>query len=56
MKYLELVRPSIEHESKYEAMMDEWEAYGGRINPGALKRYSNLQQRKVTYAEYSIKL
>lgn len=47
-----LVRPAAKHEKQYEAMMDEWEKYGGRLNPGALRRFSNLQQKNVTYAEW----
>lgn len=34
MEKLKLVRPSLEHKLQYESMMDEWEAFGGRINPG----------------------
>ena len=41
MKQLKLVRPSIEHKQQYESMLEEWEAFGGRLNPGALRRYSN---------------
>lgn len=52
MEDLILVRPSFEHKLQYEAMMDEWEAYGGRLNPGALRRYSKVQQKNVTYAEW----
>lgn len=52
MEDLYLVRPSYEHEEQYNTMMDEWEACGGRLNPGALRRYSNVQQRKVTYTEW----
>lgn len=33
-------------------MMDEWEAFGGRLNPGALRRYSNVRQENVTYEEW----
>lgn len=52
MQKLELVRPLLEHKLLYEAMMDEWEAFGGRINPGALRRYSRVQQKNVTYEEW----
>ena len=45
MEELRLVRPSEEHKSQYEAMMDEWESFGGRLNPGALRRYSNKRQK-----------
>ncbi len=47
-----LLRPEVIHETQYEDMMVEWEEYGGRLNPGALRRFSNSQQRKVTYAEW----
>lgn len=52
MEKLFLVRPGYEHEAQYETMMDEWEEQGGRLNPGALRRFSNSQQRKVTYTEW----
>lgn len=52
MNILNLVQPSIEYEKQYEEMMDEWEAYGGRLNPGALSRYSFSQKRKVSYKEW----
>jgi len=52
MNIFRLVQPSIEHEKQYENMMDEWEAYGGRLNPGALRRYSFSQKRKVYYKEW----
>ncbi|MDD4496184.1 MAG: GNAT family N-acetyltransferase [Eubacteriales bacterium] len=52
MANLFLVRPGYEHETQYEAMMSEWEEHGGRLNPGALRRFSNSQQRKVTYIEW----
>lgn len=52
MNILSLVQPSFEHEKQYEDMMDEWEAYGGRLNPGALRRYSFSQKRKVSYKEW----
>ena len=45
---LKLIHPSIEHKKQDEDMMDEWENYGGRLNPGALRRYGNLQKRTVT--------
>ena len=47
-KYMDevyLTRPSIEHKSQYESMMDEWELYSSRLNPGALSRYSNRRKR-----------
>ncbi len=49
---VQLVRPLPEHKYLYEAMMDEWEAFGGRINPGAIRRYSKIQQKNVTYEEW----
>lgn len=52
MEELRLVRPSEEHKSQYEAMMDEWEAFGGRLNPGALRRYSNKRQKNVSFEEW----
>ena len=33
MEELKLVRPSMEHKRQYEEMMDEWESFGGRLNP-----------------------
>ena len=52
MEELKLVRPSVEHKRQYEEMMEEWEGFGGRMNPGALRRYSHKQQRNVTYEEW----
>ena len=52
MHELKLVRPSLEHKPLYEAMMDEWEAFGGRINPRALRRYSEAQQKSVAYEKW----
>ncbi len=52
MKELKLVRPLLEHKPLYEEMMDEWESYGGRINPGAIRRYSNVQQKNVTFERW----
>ena len=52
MEQLKLVHPSEEHKAEYEAMMDEWEAFGGRLNPGALRRYSNKRQKNVSYEEW----
>lgn len=36
MEDLYLERPSLKHKEQYEAMMNEWEAYGGRLNPGGI--------------------
>lgn len=52
MSGLKLIRPSLDHKRQYEDMMDEWEAFGGRLNPGALRRYSNVRQANVTYEEW----
>ena len=52
MNIFSLVEPSIEHEKQYEDMMDEWEAYGGKLNPGALRRYSFSQKRKVNFKKW----
>lgn len=52
MEELKLVRPSEEHKLQYESMMDEWEAFGGRLNPGALRRFSKKLQRKLSYEEW----
>ncbi len=55
MKYdgeIFLVRPGKEHKKQYEAMMDEWETEEGRLNPGALRRFSNSKQEIVTYEEW----
>ena len=52
MGELFLIQPAYEHEAQYEAMMDEWEEYGGRLHPGALSRFSHSQQQKVTYKEW----
>ena len=49
MEELILVKPSLKHQAEYEKMMDEWEAYGGRLNPGALMRYSEKQAKNVPY-------
>lgn len=52
MEELKLIRPSMDHRQQYQEMMDEWESFGGRLNPGALRRYSNRQQKNVTYEEW----
>ena len=52
MEELRLVRPSLEHKKLYEEMMDEWEAFGGRLNPGALRRYNRAEQKNVTYEKW----
>ena len=52
MEELKLVRPSQEHKFQYESMMDEWEAFGGRINPGAIRRFNKKQQKNIAYEEW----
>ncbi len=47
-----LVHPSINHKKQFEEMMDEWEAFGGRINPGAIRRYSHQQGEPVSYEKW----
>lgn len=47
-----LVQPTMEHKALYEEMMDEWEEFGGRINPGAMRRYHKQSGRKVPYEEW----
>ena len=42
----------MEHKRQYEEMMDEWEGFGGRLNPGALRRYSHARQKYVPYEEW----
>ena len=52
MEDLYLERPSFKHKEQYESMMNEWETYGGRLNPGALRRYSHIEQKNVTYEKW----
>jgi predicted acetyltransferase len=52
MEKLFLVKPLLKHKPQYEEMMDEWEKYGGRLNPGALRNYSDKQKKKVTFEEW----
>ncbi len=52
MKDLRLVQPTMEHKDRYEEMMDEWENFGGRINPGAMRRYSKKLGRNVSYEHW----
>ena len=52
MEQLRLAIPSPEHKARYEEMMDEWEGFGGRINPGALRRYSKPLGRNVGYEHW----
>lgn len=47
-----LVCPSMLHKRQYEEMMDEWEAFGGRINPGAIRRYVPGQREPVSYEQW----
>lgn len=48
----QLVHPSVSHKEQFEEMMDEWEAFGGRINPGAIRRYNRLQRGPVAYEKW----
>lgn len=52
MENLYLVQPSLEHKQQYEEMMNEWEAFGGRINPGALRRCNEITQPRVSYEKW----
>ena len=52
MEGLRLERPTPGHKARYEAMMEEWEGYGGRLNPGAIRRYSPKRQQNVSYEEW----
>ena len=52
MENLRLVQPTMEHKDRYEEMMDEWENFGGRINPGAMRRYSKKLGRNVSYEHW----
>ena len=42
----------LEHKKEYEEMMDEWEAFGGRLNPGAIRRFSPAEGKNVTYEKW----
>ena len=52
MENLRLSKPLPAHKDEYERMMDEWEAFGGRLHPGALRRYSRRQGRNVPFEEW----
>lgn len=52
MEQLRLVEPTIEYKARYEEMMDEWECFGGRINPGALRRYSKPFGKNVEFEHW----
>ena len=52
MKELHLVHPGPEHKAQYEEMMEEWERHGGRLNPGALRRWSHKLQKNVSYERW----
>lgn len=58
MGELHLVQPTIEHKSRYEEMMDEWEGFGGRINPGAKAIIVDLDRTLLhtdkTISEYTL--
>lgn len=42
-------QPLIIHQQLYINMMDEWEAYGGRINPMALKRNNATYEKWLSW-------
>ena len=46
---LQLETPGAEHKERYEEMMEEWENYGGRLNPGALRRRNRNHPEPVSY-------
>ena len=52
MEHLVLVRPDSLHKARYEEMMDEWERYGGRINPGALRRVSGTNGETAPFERW----
>ena len=52
MVELRLVKPLPVHREQYEQMMEEWEAFGGRLHPGALRRFSRKQGRNVSFDEW----
>ena len=56
MEQLRLVQPTMEHKARFEEMMDEWEAFGGRINPGAMRRYNKQLGRKISFEEWIAKM
>ena len=47
-----LEEPSMKHKEFYEDMMEEWEKFGGRLHPGALRRYSSIEGKNVTYEKW----
>lgn len=49
---MKLAEPDICCKKQYEEMMTEWEEAGGRLNPGALRRWSKSQNKKVDYEEW----
>ena len=52
MEKLFLTKPLLRHKKEYERMMDEWEKYGGRLHPGVLRRYSDMQKKNVTFEKW----
>lgn len=46
---LRLETPGAEHRERYEEMMEEWEGYGGRLNPGAMRRRSEKHPEPISY-------
>ncbi len=48
---LKLVFPDESHEKEYFAMMDEWTAFGGRLNPGALRNKGNKYSKWLSWVK-----
>ena len=46
---LRLETPGAEHRGRYEEMMEEWEGYSGRLNPGAMRRRSEKHPEPISY-------
>ncbi len=51
MSELFLTIPTIKHKQHYEEMMNEWELYGGRLNPGALQRNGVAYEKWLVWIE-----
>ena len=51
MENFRLEQPSINHKQLYNDMMDEWEKYGGRLNPLALKRDNVTYEKWLSWIE-----
>lgn len=52
MQNLRFEAPSPAHQARYERMMDEWEAFGGKIFPGGLRRIGQAPGERLSYAEW----